>query len=86
MKKFIAELVFPVSSPPIQNGIVICDELGKIVELGSSEDLSTDGALRLSGSIIPGFVNTHCHLELSHMKGLIDTGTGLLDFIGRVVK
>lgn len=38
------------------------------------------------GVLSPGFINTHCHLELSHMKGKIDTGTGLLPFIGSVVR
>ncbi len=38
-------------------------------------------AEELSGILIPGFINTHCHLELSHMRGAIQTGTGLIDFI-----
>ena len=40
----------------------------------------------MQGILCPGFINTHCHLELSHMKGLVNTGTGLLEFIGNVVK
>src|SRR5690606_37689416 len=31
------------------------------------------------------FINTHCHLELSHMKGKVDTGTKLLPFLKAVV-
>ena len=38
------------------------------------------------GVMIPGLVNTHCHLELSHMKGRVETGTGLTDFILKVVQ
>ncbi|MBK8517776.1 MAG: amidohydrolase family protein [Saprospiraceae bacterium] len=34
---------------------------------------------------MPGFINTHCHLELSHMKGMVNSGTGLLPFLNRVV-
>ena len=41
--------------------------------------------LRLKGTIVPGFINTHCHLELSHMKGMVNSGTGLISFIKDVV-
>jgi cytosine/adenosine deaminase-related metal-dependent hydrolase len=40
---------------------------------------------RLDGLLTPGFVNCHCHLELSHMKGNIPEGTGLVDFVFRVI-
>ena len=38
------------------------------------------------GIICPGFINAHCHLELSHLLGQIDTGTGLLHFLKQVVQ
>ena len=37
---------------------------------------------QFNGIIAPGFINAHCHLELSHMKGIIPEHTGLSDFIG----
>jgi len=37
------------------------------------------------GLIRPGFVNAHCHLELSHMKGVIPKHTGLVPFLKAVV-
>ena len=37
------------------------------------------------GILSPGFINAHCHLELSHMKGLIPEKTGLADFVYKVV-
>jgi aminodeoxyfutalosine deaminase len=37
------------------------------------------------GLIRPGFVNAHCHLELSHMKGVIPKHTGLVSFLKAVV-
>ena len=40
---------------------------------------------QLNGILCPGFINTHCHLELSHMKGLIPEHTGLVDFVLQVV-
>lgn len=38
------------------------------------------------GIITPGFVNCHCHLELSHLKGAIEKKTGLVAFVQLVMK
>ena len=37
------------------------------------------------GILSPGFINCHCHLELSHMRGKIPEKTGLVDFVFKVV-
>ncbi len=37
------------------------------------------------GILCPGFVNAHCHLELSHMKGKISEGQGLIAFLKGVM-
>jgi cytosine/adenosine deaminase-related metal-dependent hydrolase len=37
------------------------------------------------GILAPGFVNAHCHLELSHMKGVIPEHTGLIPFLQQVM-
>ena len=38
------------------------------------------------GIISPGFINCHCHLELSHMKDSIPQMTGLVHFVTQVIK
>ena len=85
MRKITADWVCPVISEPIPNGVVICDDAGKIlaVEQREHHDVATLEVHR--GVLTPGFINTHCHLELSHMKGKVDTGTGLIPFITGVV-
>lgn len=85
MRKITADWVCPVSSEPIENGVLITDDAGKIlaVEPRNSQD---PGSLETHrGILTPGFINTHCHLELSHMQGKVDTGTGLIPFITGVV-
>ncbi|HYO20825.1 MAG TPA: amidohydrolase, partial [Flavisolibacter sp.] len=44
-----------------------------------------EGVQKLEGLLSPGFVNCHCHLELSHMKGKVPERTGLVDFVFKVV-
>ena len=86
MRKITADFVFPISSPSIKEGVIILDETGKILSIDKrkNHDLST---LEIhQGVIVPGFVNTHCHLELSHMKNKVATGTTLIPFISSVVK
>ncbi len=85
MHKITADWVCPVSSEPLENAVVITDDAGKIlaIEPHKNHDLASVETHR--GILVPGFVNTHCHLELSHMKGKVDTGTGLIPFITGVV-
>ena len=37
------------------------------------------------GFICPGFINSHCHLELSHLKGQLSEGKGLPQFVREIV-
>jgi aminodeoxyfutalosine deaminase len=45
---------------------------------------SVETATRYRGVLAPGFVNVHCHLELSHMKGLVPEKTGLIPFLKQI--
>lgn len=80
-----ADWIYPVSSPRIQHGVVIMDG-DTVIDLTSRDNVSLAQLEYFEGCIIPGFINTHCHLELSHLKGKIGTGTGLIKFITDVVK
>ncbi len=85
MRKITANWLFPVASPPIERGVVVISEEGKILAIEAREDHDPASLEIYTGVIVPGFVNTHCHLELSHMKGRVETGLGLLPFLKSVV-
>ena len=64
--------------------VLVMTEEG-VVETILPADEAGDDVQELSGIISPGFINCHCHLELSHMKDMIEEGTGLGEFVFRVV-
>lgn len=83
--KITADTIFPILQEPLKDTVIIVEN-GKILALENAILHEPSEVKKFKGAIVPGFVNTHCHLELSHMLGRIPTGTGLLDFIGYVVK
>lgn len=80
MRYLTADYVFPVAQPPIKNGVVAVDDDGRILGVHSPQTID-HRVEEFKGILCPGFVNTHCHLELSHMKGVIPEKTGLAGFI-----
>lgn len=77
-RQFSADYIFPVSSPPIKNGVVVTDEKGNILDVGTGKEGEAEYH---AGIIVPGFINAHCHLELSHLKNSIPEHSGLDEFI-----
>ena len=69
------------SEEPIRNGYVEYDsEDGTIRSVGYCEE----GEDVLPGAIVPGFVNCHCHIELSHLYKKFRKGTGMAGFIDQI--
>ena len=65
--------------------VLITDENGVVENIVHEKDAGDD-VQKFNGIISPGFINCHCHLELSHMKGVIPNGTGLVDFLLQVLQ
>lgn len=84
-----ASWVYPVSSPPLRNGVISIEDSGTIIEILSAEE-AEGRKIRpdqyYEGTLVPGFINTHCHLELSHLIGKIDEHTGLPGFVQQVIQ
>jgi len=86
MKRFSAQFVFTNAGPPLKRAIITAADDGTIVKVEESkgELKETQSVEFYNGIIVPGFVNCHCHLELSHLKGAIAEGGGLADFLMNV--
>jgi cytosine/adenosine deaminase-related metal-dependent hydrolase len=62
------------------DSVLICEPNGSILEITNEKQAGGDLEY-FPGMLVPGFVNCHCHLELSHMKGLVPEKQGLVNFV-----
>ncbi len=83
-RKFQAEKIFDGEKFLDPHNVLITKENGIVESIVPAEEAGND-IQQLQGIISPGFINCHCHLELSHMKGRIPEKTGLVDFVWKVV-
>ena len=65
--------------------VLIMDENSTVVDI-VNEQSAGEGVEKFEGILCPGFVNAHCHIELSHLKGKIPKHTGLVNFVQQVMK
>lgn len=68
---------------PIRNGFVEYSEDGTVTAVGACEDPASEEHF-FQGAIVPGFVNAHCHVELSHLHRKFRKGTGMAGFIDQI--
>ncbi len=79
--------VLPIASPPLRDGRVAIRG-GRVVWVGCAGDPGEpDAPLRDLGPgvLLPGLVNAHVHLELSHLAGRVPFGTGFVPWVEDVV-
>jgi cytosine/adenosine deaminase-related metal-dependent hydrolase len=83
-RKFQADKIFNGYEFLDPGHVLIMEENGTVVEIIAEMDAG-EGIERLKGILSPGFINAHCHLELSHLKDVIPPHTGLVPFLIDVV-
>lgn len=83
MRKISANYIFPVSQKPLKNGIIVVDNDGFILDLIDTKGnlQETENIEFYNGIIVPGFVNSHSHIELSFMRDKIPQKQGMTNFV-----
>ncbi len=83
-RKFQADYLFNGAQMLNSDHVLITDKKGEIINVVSKNEAG-EGVETFKGILCPGFINAHCHLELSHLKNVIPQKTGLVDFVIKVV-
>jgi aminodeoxyfutalosine deaminase len=83
-RKFNADQLFTGYAMLGPGSVLITDENGVVKDIVMMEDAG-DGVGKLEGIISPGLINCHCHLELSHMHGVVPRNTGMTKFLLSII-
>ena len=83
-RKFTADYIFNGHKMLPDQQAIITDDKGCILDIVPVQHAG-DEIQQLDGLICPGFINAHCHIELSHLKGSIPEGGGLVNFVQQVI-
>lgn len=84
LNRIAASYVYTLDADePIRNGYVEYHDDGTIAAVGPCDDMDSEERF-YHGAIVPGFVNAHCHVELSHLHGKFRKGTGMAGFIDQI--
>lgn len=78
-RKLRADILF-TGKELLHNHVLLISNEGVIEDI-LPFSAGMEGIETFSGILSPGFINCHCHLELSHLKGVIPEHTGLIEFI-----
>ncbi|MBS1635076.1 MAG: amidohydrolase family protein [Bacteroidetes bacterium] len=83
-----------LSATSIHNGhrflsddtVIAVNEKGQILDLLTQKEVDPTQVKHYEGILCPGFINAHCHLELSHLLHKIPEHTGLVNFALGIMK
>jgi len=86
MRLLTADYIFSPGEGFFRDAVLAVNDDGSIVKFIPVPDKAVlEKAEKFSGVLCPGFVNAHCHLELSHMLGKVKPQTGFVSFATELI-
>ena len=83
-----ARVILPLSQPAIEDGAVFVLK-GRIAAIGRWRDLRRKAPARVhdlgEAVLLPGLINSHCHLDYTDMAGAIPPPRSFLDWIEAII-
>lgn len=86
MRYLSADILFTANTPPKVDTVLVIDDDGLVLDITQRSNVDENRVEYFQGALCPGFVNTHCHIELSHLLAQMDKHKGLPFFINQIVK
>ena len=84
MKRIAAKYLYRLNDPePLVNGFVEVGDDGTVLRTGVCDNPAAEACF-FDGAVVPGFVNAHCHVELSSLWQKFCKGTGMAGFIDQI--
>ncbi|MFO0323022.1 MAG: amidohydrolase family protein [Bacteroidota bacterium] len=86
MRFITANKIFSGREFLAEDTVIVLNQNEKIIDLIDSKKTDNLNIESFEGIISPGFINAHCHLELSHLKNAIQQKTGIVNFALDIIK
>jgi cytosine/adenosine deaminase-related metal-dependent hydrolase len=84
---YLADLVLPMSSPPVRKGAVRV-EGAQVVSVAPAAELTPlpdEEVVDLGAStLLPGLINAHCHLDYTCFRGALESRHGFTEWIKNI--
>jgi cytosine/adenosine deaminase-related metal-dependent hydrolase len=81
---YLADIVLPISAPPLFRGAVRV-EGEEITAVGPASELHAEPGEEVvdlgASTLLPGLINAHCHLDFTRFKGALSARQGFTEWI-----